>query len=450
MESNGALPAIIRQQWIVCRRDRRLHWMGAILLLACLTALVSGVVRNERMAEAREVATRDDVRAWKGQGETNPHYAAHFGRYAFKPISLLSAFDPGLLDHLGTMVRLEAHRQNLATGRAGDSGNALSRFSSLSVASALQILAPLLIILLAFTTFSGGRVRSLLRQELGAGVDPRLLAIGRLLVLGAAIGAALSMLGLAGVVVLRIAGADVDTLLRLVLMLTGYGVYLYVFLTITLGVSAFLPSTRGTLAALLAFWIGTSLLVPRIAPAVAADIHPSPSGPQLLVEIEQSLEREKQQLRQTQGLGLDRSEEISTEAFRRHFAALYRSYERQAVVQRAFALLSPRIALQSWSEGFAGTDFGAHRRFLDDAESYRYAFTQRLNREVERQRSAGNAAYIANVALLTADIGGFEPSLTPISDVVGRVMIDMLVLVLWGLAGTVFMLLGVVRMRLSA
>jgi ABC-2 type transport system permease protein len=48
----------------------------------------------------------------------------------------------------------------------------LQRFSPLSMAFGLQILVPLLIVLLAFSAFTGERERGTLRQLLSIGVQP--------------------------------------------------------------------------------------------------------------------------------------------------------------------------------------------------------------------------------------------------------------------------------------
>ncbi|KAK0339482.1 hypothetical protein LTR94_034337, partial [Friedmanniomyces endolithicus] len=66
---------------------------------------------------------------------------------------------------------------------------------------------------------------------------------------------------------------------------------------------------------------------------------------------------------------------------------------RQNGLVDASGLLSPAIALRGLSMAAAGTDFAAHRRFLEQAERYRYALVQRLNRlEAEAVSYANDTA----------------------------------------------------------
>lgn len=464
------LRAIVRQQWQVIRRDSRLALLGAALLLGSVTALLNGVARNQRWAAERTAAVRADGDAWMSQGVMNPHYAAHFGHYVFKPISKLSVFDPGLLDHLGTMVRLEAHRQHLGTARPGDSGTALSRFSDFTVAMALQMFGPLLVILMGFSAFSGERARTLLLQEMGAGVKARTLLLGRALALGAVLMVILAVFGGVAVVVLLFTQASAEEYLRLVLMISGYALYLVAFLAITLGVSALCRSARSALTTLLAFWISTVLLVPRVAPAIAAQLHPAPSGSELLLGAAQDIDRgldgdgpraqRPQRLRDMllhmygvstveelpisfSGALLEYTEDQSTEIFKKHFADLFRTYEQQAGTQRSFATVSPLIALKTWSSALAGTDLATHRVFLTEAEEYRHAFVQALNRDVKYNRANNSQEnYEADVAAITAAVDRFQPSIVPLSEVWRRQWSELAILLAWLATSSAFALVS--------
>jgi ABC-2 type transport system permease protein len=58
--------------------------------------------------EAQESARKQ----WLGQGDKNPHSAAHYGSFAFRPKSTFSFLDFGTDTYTGTSVQLEAHKQN--------------------------------------------------------------------------------------------------------------------------------------------------------------------------------------------------------------------------------------------------------------------------------------------------------------------------------------------------
>ena len=64
---------------------------------------------------------------WETQGEKNPHSAAHYGVYAFKPRLALSFVDEGVDSFTGTSVWLEAHRQNDFLLRPAQEATAVQR-----------------------------------------------------------------------------------------------------------------------------------------------------------------------------------------------------------------------------------------------------------------------------------------------------------------------------------
>jgi len=80
------------------------------------------------------------------------------------------------------------------------------------------------------------------------------------------------------------------------------------------------------------------------------------------------------------------------------FEKLYDAYRRQNHIYQLAALISPRIAVQTVSMAFAGTDTAHHRHFAESAEEYRYRMAQRLNEDLintaqNLTRDEGTAAY---------------------------------------------------------
>jgi ABC-2 type transport system permease protein len=459
------VPVVARQQWRLLTRDRRLAILGlALLLVLGAAALTSAALYRAQEAE-RAAAQVEEAQVWARQGPANPHGAAHFGRYVYKPLSPLGAVDPGLLPQLGTTLFLEAHAQNPARGRAIDGGTALDRFSGLSPASMLQVLAPLLIILAGFATFAGERARSLLRQELAAGAPPSALIAGRLGGLAATVAILLCLVAAIGVLALSISGAAASAYGALLWMLLGYALYLFAFAALTVAASAAFASARTALVVLLAFWAMATLFVPRIAPAIAEAAAPTLSGPAFEAAVTKEvregpsghdpqdarLERLKVETMKRYGvtrledlpvdfggISLFHGEALSTAIYRRHFADLYDGYDRQADVQRTFALLSPFQAIRPWSAALAASDQHAHRRFLEQAEDFRYAVVQRLNRDIIRNRKqpaagAPPAPYLADVAAITRDVR-FAPRPVPLGEALARHWIDLLILIAWAVA----------------
>lgn len=466
--AGALLPVVAGQQWRLLVRDRRLAVLGLALMLTLCAAAMTGAAMHVANEADRLAAQAEEARVWDMQGPANPHGAAHFGRYVLKPVSPLAVLDPGLLPQLGTSLRIEAHAQNPAKGRAIDGGTALDRFAGSSPAAMLQMLAPLLVILAGFATFAGERARTLLRQEVAAGTAPATLMAGRLLGLTGIVGLLLAVVAAIGGAALLIAGGGAAELAALLWMMLGYAPYLFAFAALTLAASAAFASARGALVALLCFWATATLFVPRIAPAVAEIAVPTLSGPAFEAAVTREVREgpsghDPQDVRLERlrvatmkrygvariedlpvdfnGIALFHGEAMSTSIYARHFKVLYDGYDRQADIQRLFAVLSPTQAVRPWSAALAQADQHAHRRFLEQADRFRYAIVQGLNRDIIRNRKPSEAPYLADVAAITRGqaFAGGPPSLRETLD---RHWADLAALTAWAIFAALLALLA--------
>ncbi|MEG3086740.1 DUF3526 domain-containing protein [Sphingomonas sp. PB4P5] len=455
--AGGLLSVVAGQQWRLLVRDRRLAVLGlALVLVLCTAAMTAAALHGTRETE-RQAAQTQEAQVWAMQGQANPHGAAHFGRYLFKPLSPLAVIDPGLLPQLGTALRLEAHANNPASDRAIDGGTTLDRFARLSPATMLQVLAPLLIILAGFAAFSGERARGLLRQELAAGVAPTTLMAGRLAGLAVTVLLLLAIATMASLGALWLAGGVAGQLVPLLWMMLGYALYLFAFAALTLAASAAFVSARTSLVVMLAFWALATLFVPRIAPSIAEATVPTLSGPAFEASVAREvregpsghdprdarLERLRQDAMRRygvsriealpidfNGIALFHGEALASAIYRRHFAALYDGYDRQAAVQRAFAVLSPYQAVRPWSAALAQSDQHAHRRFLEQADGYRYDLVQQLNRALIHRPLGGKGPYMTDVAAVTRDTS-FVALPAGLREALARHWIDLALLAGW-------------------
>jgi ABC-2 type transport system permease protein len=73
-------------------------------------------------------------------------------------------------------------------------------------------------------------------------------------------------------------------------------------------------------------------------------------------------------------------ERLTTELYAKAGARTAALEQAQNGFVRAFALVSPMIAISELSMALAGSDIASHHRFLDAAEAFRYRFVQTLNR----------------------------------------------------------------------
>ena len=82
-----------------------------------------------RQHATAQAATRAQ---WLQQPKKNPHSAAHYGVYAFKPKSQLAMVDTGIDPYVGVAVWLEAHKQNEFKYRPAQDRTAVQRFGEMT------------------------------------------------------------------------------------------------------------------------------------------------------------------------------------------------------------------------------------------------------------------------------------------------------------------------------
>ena len=262
------IATVARKEFAEIVRDGRFRWTAALMVLLLLTAILAGWQRYNAYMTIQAAAQGSTNTQWLKQGDKNPHTAAHFGNYAFKPLGPLAFFDSGITSYAGTAVFMEAHKQNFAIGRPASDTSSIARFGELNGAMILQVLLPLLIILLGFTAFSGERESGTLRQVMSMGVSRSTLLWGKAVGLGSAVLLVVVPCLVAGALVLaatglQTVGEGIGT--RIVLLAIAYLLYAATFLFLTLAVSAWAKTARVALMVMVGFWALTAFIMPKAA-----------------------------------------------------------------------------------------------------------------------------------------------------------------------------------------
>lgn len=468
---------IARKELLEMARDGRFRAAAGIVGALLFAALLTGLAQQRSRTEEVATAERLDRQVWDAQGPKNPHSAAHYGVYAFKPAPPLSFADRGLSAYVGETVWLEAHWQNLASHRPAEDRTALQRFGELTAASVLQLLLPLVIVLLAFSAFSGEREAGTLRQLASLGVPGRALALGKAMGVAGALALILVPAAAVGTLVLVLAspGSWTATLGRAAVMAAGYLLYLTSFVGLSLAVSARFPSSRLALVALLAFWILNGLAVPRVVADLSERLHPVPTATAMWAAMRddmtngidghnpadtrsQELERKtlaKYGVTKVEelpvsfaGISLQAGEEYGNQVFDKHYGALWAAYARQDRTHLAGALLAPFLAVRSLSMGLAGTDFAQHRHFVTAAEQYRRGLQRYLNGEMTRSAKGRDFDYRADPAFW-ATSPRFEYEPPSLSFVLKEQAAAASLLVLWAGAASVAAIWAASRLRVA-
>lgn len=400
----SAVLRIAREEWRLLRRDR-VAVLGLTLLLL-LTAVAAFTAWDQRhSADAQRSRHQAQVdHEFEAQPERHPHRMVHYGHFVFRPLNPLAAFDSGVDAYTGHTLYLEGHRQNSANFGDVRQSSLLLRFGQLTPAFVLQVLAPLLLIFIGHGSLARERESGTLRVLLAQGIAPRQIVAGKVLALSAV--AALAMLP-ALLALLWIGLATPAPFSLAALLAAGYGLWLLIWALGIVALSAWFARARDALVALLAVWVISVVLLPRLAPELAAAALPLPTRFETDIAVTRDLaalgdshnandpyfaEFKKKVLAQYgvgrvedlpvnyKGLLGMEGERLTSALFLRYATA---SFERQAAQLRwvdRFAWLSPVIALRRLSMAAAGTDLENYRRFVEQAERHRYRLVQELNR----------------------------------------------------------------------
>jgi ABC-2 type transport system permease protein len=399
---------IARKELLDTTRDGRFRVLAAIVLAISLVSLAAGW-KHYRDVQQQHAQAQAATRAqWLNQTAKNPHSAAHYGVYAFKPKTRLSMIDTGVDPYVGVAAWLEAHKQNEFKYRPAQDRTAVQRFGELTAAEGFLLLLPLFIVLVTFNALSGEREQGTLRQLLSLGVKRTDLLLGKAVGIAAAISIVLVPAIVAAVVGLSLTsefgavGADAP---RAALLVVVYLVYFATLIAIGLGVSARARSSRAALVVLLAFWFANTLIAPRVASDLAGALYPAPSAVEFQAamekdladqtEINARLQRKRAELMQRynttsldavpvnfSGISMQEGEEHGNEVFDKHYGQLFSIYERQNRVQLLAGAAAPLLPVRTLSMSLAGTDFPHHREFVRAAEDYRRMIQRLMNGDI--------------------------------------------------------------------
>jgi ABC-2 type transport system permease protein len=400
---------IAQLTWKTALQNRAVWLLYALLAGLTLYALALGWVRYGQQ-QATQVHYSEEARHdWLSNPDKHPHRMAHYGHFAIRPAPPLALLDIGMERYMGSVIYLEAHKQNTVNFSEASLSTGLMRFGELSVALLLQLLLPLLAVFLGFGTLATDRERGTLKLLLAQGASwGQLLAGYTLGVLGLLLIVALPVLGLAGLTLWLLPGyvPTPDDLARYALLAVGYVVYLAVFGGLAVLVSARSQTAKTALVSLIGVWLGLTIVLPRVSQAVGTYLYTTPSKAAFETAIQADVLREgdshnpndphykalkdsvlaahgadsvEQLPFNYAGFIMAEGERATATIYNRHFADLQTVYDRQNQLARAVSFLNPYIAIRNLSMALCATDYGTYLRFQQQAETYRYQLAQTMN-----------------------------------------------------------------------
>lgn len=420
-----------RSTWTIARRDAieiwrsgRFRWASLLLLAILGAALSTGWWQTAEAARSREAAERAERGMQLAKGAMNPHAAAHYGAFVFKPVAPLSAVDPGLSPFVGSSVFLEAHVQDLTRYQPVDDASPFRGVGPVTAALALQVLVPLLIVLATAPAFAAEREDGTLAQLLSMGTSRASLALGK------AVGAALPLaavllpamaIGVTALVWTSPADPPGDIGLRAALLSATYLVSFAIWMALGLAVSARSRSATAALALSFGLWMLAAVVAPPVALLAAQSVAPSTRAGESVRTIESAraaLPRWDRRVEDVEErfltgaldltpdvpsnpevVALVEAEAAESALYDDHFARVFAAFERQAAGYTRVGMVVPTLAVQALSMALAGTDYGQHHRFVAATGDYRRAFLGTLNQELTSYGALDTFDYAGDRAL---------------------------------------------------
>ena len=402
--------SIAQKEFISTLRDSRFVVLSAIVLLLLLAATVVGLHSYSTLQAEREVAQQTVNDQFANSEARHPHRMAHYGSFAFRPKSSISFLDFGMDSYTGASVFLEAHKQNSANFSQAQQSSSLIRFGEMTVAFVLQMLIPLLIIFLCFGAFTQEKETGTLKILLSQGTSLRQVAWAKiagyskvvvLVVAPALVLAALLLFGRGG---FELNG---DLLQRLLLFIGFYLVYFFIFIVLSVVVSALHQRSSTALVTLLGIWILCCVIIPKASANLGATLYTTPTKAQLEADVHEEVAKgidghssgqdertealkkellEKYKVSSVEelpvnfdGIRMAAGEEHSTKVYQEHFDELTDIFRQQNRISEYAGFLNPYLAVRHLSMGMAGSDFNHYVHFQNEAEQYRYNLAQGLN-----------------------------------------------------------------------
>jgi ABC-2 type transport system permease protein len=395
---------VAANEWRLMRRSRVVQI--ALLMITALSAIAAftSIAHRDNSDAVRSRFQAMADQSFDGQPARHPHRVVHYGHFVFRPLPALAAFDPGVDAFTGSTIFLEGHRQNSANFGDVRQSSLLARFGQLTPAFVLQVLAPLVLVFVGFAMVARERESGILRLLAAHGVTARTLITGKAIALG---GIAALMLVPALLALLWLIAAEGASLFAVSGLVLAYIAYIASWVLIIVIISSLARVSRTALITLLGLWSVAVILIPRVAPDVAIAATPLATRLETDIAIQRDLREigdshdaddphfaafKARVLRQYgvsrvedlpvnyRGLLAIEGEKLTSRLFDAYSERQFAQQRQQSATVTGFGFFSPTIALRSLSMTLSGTDLEGHRRFLQQAEAYRFDIVQRLNR----------------------------------------------------------------------
>ena len=448
---------IIINEWIGYFRNKLFLYVGVFFcFFLCLVAFL-GIIQNNKLNAEQELAHEHIRSQWDEMEASNPHSAAHYGTYAFKPVSVLNSIDEGINSVTGNVLRLEGHRQNDIVFSEASQSLMISKFGKLKPSLIFQFIIPLLLIFFSFNTYMSERNSGRLKLMLVQGASLRKVVFSKVLSIWF-IGLFLLLITLFFQLLFNFNNLNSDIFTRLSILFLSYSFYYLILINITVLLSVIFKSSTAALSLTVLTWVFWTIFFPTIMGNTTEKLSPLPTriefkeamsedrskgidGHNPRGERRDALEKatlEKYNVDKLEdlpinfsGIVMQEDEEYGNMVWDKHFGDLYTQLEKQKSNYQLSGLINPFASLQNLSMGSSGSDMFHHLDFLTKAESYRRIFIKTLNDEYAFGGSkTGERGWKATNEFFRS-VKDFKYELPTFFSLFSKYLIDVIIILFW-------------------
>ena len=448
---------IILNEWKILFRNRSIVYVSLIFILSIISLAWMSNLQSENQSKAQAAAEKHIRSQWDNLEPMNPHRAAHYGVYVFKPISILNSLDDGVSSITGNVLKLEGHVQNEIVHSEASQSMTISKFGKLKPSIILQYVVPLFLIFLSFGSITNDKETGRMKLIALQGISPEKLILSKSISIWLY---GLMLIMLSVFLQLLLGPLALDTGLRLGLTFISYGLYYLIVVCLSTFISASFKNNTSAISLLLATWIVWTIFLPKIWGNTIEKVHPLPSRQNFIAQMKEDRSKgidghnprderrsklEKEYLIKYKvdslsqlpinfdGIVMQADEEYGNQVWDKHFGNNYLIYQKQKKLYQLSGLLNPFSSLQNLSMGFCGSDMIHHLDFLKKAEYYRRYLIKTLNdKHAHGGSKTGEWRWTVDNTFFRS-VKTFDYQTMLIKNQIGNYLIDILALITWGI-----------------
>ncbi|MDI9337564.1 MAG: DUF3526 domain-containing protein [Alphaproteobacteria bacterium] len=451
---------ISRKEYAMLIRDRRFHILATIVTILLIVSMWAGFSAYKIIRNETDFISKESRSHWIKQGSKNPHEAAHYGSFVFRPKSELSFLDFGVTSYIGNSIYLEGHNHNEPKFSQAQESSGLIRFGDFTVAFIFYTLLPLFIIFMCFNSFTIEKEEKTLKLMLSQGIGLDVIAWGKIEGFSKCLAwvflpCLLISFGL--VIIGTPGGVSFNTFMRLFLNTIVFGGYFFVFICLSVLVSIWSKSSRNALLILLGVWVMMCIIIPKLSANLGGFIFKAPKNFEFTESIRKevlegidghhSADVRLNKLKQTilaeynvdslsqlpinfDAIVMQEAEKHSSQVYKKYFDSLEKIYQKQNYISDIFSLIDPFITVRNFSMSLAGTDYKTALEFQRQAEQYRYNMVEKLQNHMRDYSKTGDWEIKVNENFF-AKIPEFKFKKFSINDTITQNWLSIISLFVW-------------------